>query len=109
MRRPGANNPRPRDSLRRGHLLSLRRYKSRDPIWLEAAPVLAFRRNDDWSLTVAEFTHVLCCGLISGKVNLFVRDTGGAEGSLRGDTLNAICQRVYNGGQGLSCLFQYET
>lgn len=109
MRRPGANNPRPRDSLRRGHLLSLRRYKSRDPIWLEAAPVLAFRRNDDGSLTVAEFTHVLRGGVIGGKVNLFVRDTGGTEGSLRGNALNAILETVDNGSQGLSCLFHYET
>lgn len=71
--------------------------------------MLAFRRNDDGSLTVAEFTHVLSSGIISGKVNLFVRDTGSTEGSLRGNALNAIRQRIYKGGQGLSCLFHYET
>lgn len=109
MRKPGANNPRPRDSLRRGHLLSLRRYKSRDPIWLEAAPVLAFRRNDDGSLTVAEFTHVLSCGVISGKVNLLERDTGSAEGSLRGNALYTGWKCVNEGSQGHSCLFRCGT
>ena len=78
MRRPGANNPRPRDSLRRGHLLSLRRYKSRDPIWLEAAPVLAFRRNDDGSLTVTQVLYEGCGFIVSGDVDFRKRDSGGA-------------------------------
>lgn len=58
---------------------------------------------------MAEFTHVLSRGVISDKVNLFVRDTGNTEGSLRGNALNAIFEAVDNGSQRLSCLFHYET